>query len=88
MSNFKNFPRDEFDNLIDSIQERIEDVCENREQINLMLIGVVLSLLHSYQFDTEAFAREIVAVHRNALASMDDVEKLLSKFTLKKGDKQ
>lgn len=78
------FPKEEFELLRNIIDDFVHDNCENKEQIELFMMALVLTTLSSYGIDVEDFLEKTGATHRNALTSIADVKRVLSKFT--KGD--
>lgn len=76
----KDFPEDEIKELIDLINERIEDLCDVEEQAFLILTAIVVCILQQREISPSVFASNLIGVHRNAMASMKDVEKLLKPF--------
>ena len=80
----KDFPKDEFARMVERLYNDVEDVCETREEINVILTGLVLTVLATYSFNVEAFCRNVIVVHRNAVASVEDVTALLKPYM--KGD--
>lgn len=79
-----NFPRKEFEAVRCEVDKFIEEQCERPEQIELFMMALVLTTLSVYQIDVEKFSEDVVNTHRNAITSMAEVRKLLSKFM--KGD--
>ena len=78
------FPKQEFEILRREIDKFIEEHCEHPHQVELFMMALVLTTLSSYQIDIEKFADDVVNTHRNALTSIKEVKKLISKFM--KGD--
>ena len=80
----KDFPKEEFARMLERLYNDVEDMCETREEINVILTALVLTWLATYSFNVEAFCRNVIVVHRNAVASVEDVTALLKPFM--KGD--
>jgi len=78
------FPRKEFELVRQEVDKFIEENCEHPHQVELFMMALVLTTLSNYQIDIEKFADDVVNTHRNALTSIEEVKKLISKFM--KGD--
>tara|TARA_R110000764_G_scaffold2845_2_gene12031 strand:+ start:718 stop:969 length:252 start_codon:yes stop_codon:yes gene_type:complete len=74
------FPEDDIKEMIELLNERIEELCEVEEQAILILTAVVVCILQTRNISPSIFASNLVSVHRNAMASMKEVEKLLKPF--------
>lgn len=74
------FPREEFDKLVDLVMQHLEDMCNSDAEVELLMTGLVLTILKGYELDVDDFSKHLSRVHIDALASMNDVNKLLKKF--------
>jgi hypothetical protein len=81
----KEFPEEDIKELIELVNERIEDLVDVDEQAFLILTAIVVCILQSREISVNVFASNLIQVHRNAMASLQDVEQLLKPFM--KGDK-
>ena len=81
----KEFPEEEIKELIELVNERIEELVDVEEQAFLVLTAIVICILQSREISVNVFASNLKQVHRNAMASLQDVEELLKPFM--KGDK-
>lgn len=81
----KEFPEEEIKELIELLNERIEDLVDVEDQAFLVLTAIVVCTLQARDINVHAFSSNLIQVHSNAMASLQDVEELLKPFM--KGDK-
>lgn len=74
------FPKEEFELLRNILDDFIHDNCHSKDQIELFMMALVLTTLSSYSIDVEGFLEKTSNTHRNALTSIEDVRRVLSKF--------
>jgi hypothetical protein len=74
------FPKEEFELLRNILDDFIHDNCQSKEQIELFMMALVLTTLSSYSIDVESFLERTNSTHKNALTSIEDVRRVLSKF--------
>lgn len=79
------FPRDDFEIVRRAVNKFVKEHCDTKEQTELFMIALMLTTLTEYEIDVEVFSDRAIATHMNALASIDDVQRVLSKF-MRKGD--
>ena len=81
----KEFPEEEIKELIELVNESIEELVDVEDQAFLVLTAIVVCILQSREISVHAFSSNLIQVHSNAMASLQDVEELLKPFM--KGDK-
>lgn len=74
------FPKEEFELLRNILDDFIHDNCHSKEQIELFMMALILTTLSSYSIDVESFLERTNSTHKNALTSIEDVRRVLSKF--------
>lgn len=82
----KEFPEEEIKDLIEIVNEGIDELVDVEDQAFLILTAIVVCILQQREISPSVFASNLIGVHRNAMASMKDVEKLLKPFM--RGDKK
>ena len=76
----KEFPEEEIKDLIEIVNEGIDELVDVEDQAFLILTAIVVCILQQREISPSVFASNLIGVHRNAMASMKDVEKLLKPF--------
>lgn len=82
----KEFPEEEIKDLIEIVNEGIDELVDVEDQAFLVLTAIVVCILQSRKISVNAFASNLIQVHRNAMASLRDVENILKPFM--RGDKK
>jgi hypothetical protein len=82
----KEFPEEEIKDLIEIVNEGIDELVDVEYQAFLIFTAIVVCILQQREISPSVFASNLIGVHRNAMASMKDVEKLLKPFM--RGDKK
>ena len=76
----KEFPEEEIKDLIEIVNEGIDELVDVEDQAFLILTAIVVCILQQREISPSVFASNLIGVHRNAMASVKDVEKLLKPF--------
>ena len=71
----KEFPEEEIKDLIEIVNEGIDELVDVEDQAFLILTAIVVCILQQREISPSVFASNLIGVHRNAMASMKDVEK-------------
>jgi hypothetical protein len=82
----KEFPEEEIKDLIEIVNEGIDELVDVEDQAFLVLTAIVVCILQARNISVNAFASNLIQVHRNAMAAQRDVENILKPFM--RGDKK
>ena len=82
----KEFPEVEIKDLIEIVNEGIDELVDVEDQAFLILTAIVVCILQQREISPSVFASNLIQVHRNAMASLRDVENILKPFM--RGDKK
>ena len=82
----KELPEEEIKDLIEIVNEGIDELVDVEDQAFLVLTAIVVCILQARKISVNAFASNLIQVHRNAMASLRDVENILKPFM--RGDKK